>query len=160
MLTTLEVGRGEFRFSAAHNGLHDGELETLHGHTFVATLRLLGSPGDDGMLVDFGVVKQALRQAIAPLHRRTLMPGLAAVVDIAHTGDTAVITCGRKRYVFPVEDVVVLPLTNTSTEAIATYLLDRVLEQVPTVGLSRAELELSEAPDQSATARVDLADPR
>jgi 6-pyruvoyl-tetrahydropterin synthase len=39
MLTRVEVGRGEFDFSAAHAGLHDGELEPLHGHTFQVTLR-------------------------------------------------------------------------------------------------------------------------
>ncbi|MGH3710726.1 MAG: 6-pyruvoyl trahydropterin synthase family protein [Pseudonocardiaceae bacterium] len=77
MLTTVLVGRGEFDFSAAHAGLHDGEFEPLHGHTFQVTLRLLGIPGDDGMLLDFGEIKTALRETIAPLRRRTMMPGHA-----------------------------------------------------------------------------------
>lgn len=75
MNTTVEVGRGEFGFSAAHSGVHDGEFEPLHGHTYQVTLRLFGVPGDGGMLIDFGEIKTALREAIAPLRRRTMMPG-------------------------------------------------------------------------------------
>jgi 6-pyruvoyl-tetrahydropterin synthase len=54
MRTTVEVGRGEFGFSAAHTGLHEGEFEPLHGHAYQVTLRLFGTPGDDGMLTERG----------------------------------------------------------------------------------------------------------
>jgi 6-pyruvoyltetrahydropterin/6-carboxytetrahydropterin synthase len=150
------VGRGEFGFSAAHAGLHDGEFEPLHGHTFQVALRLSGIPGDDGMLIDFGTVKAALRDAIAPLRRRTMMPGHAPQVSIASENNTVSIVAGRKRYVLPAEDVVVLPLVNTTTEAIAGYLLDRVLPCLHGRGVTTVELEVSEAPDTSATARIDI----
>ncbi len=156
MLTTVEVGRGEFGFSAAHTGLHDGEFERLHGHTFQVTLRLLGTPGDDGMLIDFGEIKTALREAIAPLRRRTMMPGRAPEVLITSENNALSIVAGRKRYVLPAEDVVVLPLVNTTTEAIAGYVLDRVLPYLHGYGLTTVELEISEAPDTSATARFDF----
>lgn len=156
MLTTVEVGRGEFGFSAAHTGLHDGEFEPLHGHTFQVALRLLGTPGDDGMLLDFGEIKAALREAIAPLRRRTMMPGRAPEVLITSENNALSIVAGRKRYVLPAEDVVVLPLVNTTTEAIAGYVLDRVLPYLHGYGLTTVELEISEAPDTSATARFDF----
>lgn len=156
MLTTVLVGRGEFGFSAAHAGLHDGEFEPLHGHTFQVTLRLLGIPGDDGMLLDFGEIKTALREAIAPLRRRTMMPGHAPEVLITRENGTLSVVAGRKRYVLPAEDVVVLPLTNTTTEAIAGYLLERALPYLHGYGLTSVELEVSEAPDTSATARFDF----
>lgn len=156
MLITVEVGRGEFGFSAAHTGLHDGEFKTLHGHTFQVTLRLLGTSGDEAMLIDFGEIKTALREAIAPLRRRTIMPGRAPEVSIMSENNALSIVAGRKRYVLPAEDVVVLPLVNTTTEAIAGYLLDRVLPDLHGYGLTTVELEVSEAPDTSATARFDF----
>lgn len=156
LLTTLQVGRGEFGFAAAHAGLHDGEFEPLHGHTFQVTLRLSGEPDSDGMLIDFSKVKAALREAIAPLRRRTLMPGRAPQVRITPENDTLSIAISGKSYVLPAEDVVVLPLANTTTEAIAGYLLDQVLPHLQGERLTTAELEVSEAPDTSATARVDL----
>lgn len=156
MLTTVEVGRGQFSFSAAHAGLHDGELEPLHGHTFQVTLRLLGTPGDDGMLVDFGEINAGLREAIAPLRSRTMMPGHAPEVLITSENNTVSIVAGRKRYVLPAEDVVVLPLVNTTTEAIADYVLERVLPYLHGYSLTTGELEVSEAPGTSATARFDF----
>ncbi len=156
MLTTLEVGRGEFGFSAAHTGLHGGGFESLHGHTFHITLRVSGTLDADGMLVDFTKVKAALREAIAPLPRRTLMPGHAPEVRITPETNTLSISAGRKWYALPAEDVVVLPLANTTTEAIAGYLLDQVLPHLHGTTLTTVELELSEAPDTAATARADL----
>lgn len=156
MPTTVEIGRGEFGFSSAHTGLHDGEFEPLHGHTFQVTLRLCGEPDTDGMLIDFSEVKAALREAIAPLRRRTLMPGKAPEVRITSEDNTLSITAGRKRYVLPVEDVTVLPLVNTATEAIAGYLLERVLPFLHGYGVTTVELELSEAPDTSVIARFDF----
>jgi 6-pyruvoyl-tetrahydropterin synthase len=78
VITSITIGGGEFSFCAAHAGLHDGEFEPLHGHTYSVTLRLTGTPGSDGMVADFGPVKTALREAIAPLRRRTLVPHDAA----------------------------------------------------------------------------------
>jgi 6-pyruvoyltetrahydropterin/6-carboxytetrahydropterin synthase len=156
MLTTLEVGRGEFGFSAAHTGLHDGQFEPLHGHTFQVTLRVSGTPDARGMLVDFTQIKAALREAIAPLRRRTLMPGHAPDVRITRENNALSIASGRKCYVLPGEDVVVLPLANTTTEALAGYLLDQVLPRLRGDGVTIVELELSEAADTAATARADL----
>lgn len=156
MLSIVEIGRGEFGFSAAHAGLHDGEFEPLHGHSFQVILRLSGTPADNGMLIDFGEVKAALREAIAPLRRRTMMPGRAPEVLITSESNTVSIVAGRKRYILPAEDVVVVPLVNTTTEAIADYLLDRALPYLHGYGLITVELEVSEAPDTSATARFDF----
>lgn len=157
MHTSVEVGCGEFVFSAAHAGVHDGALEPLHGHTFQVTLRLSGAVGADGMLIDFSAIKAALRQAIAPLRRRTLMPGCAPDVLITAENDTLAIVAGDKRYVLPAEDVIVLPLVNTTTEAIAGYLLDRILPCLQGAGLATVELEICEAPDTSATAHFEFA---
>lgn len=156
-LTTVEVGGDEFGFSAAHAGLHDGLFEPLHGHTFTVTLRLTGTADPaSGMLVDFALIKNSLRAAVAPLRRRTLMPGLArATVQVADGRVT--IADGRKRYDLPAGDVVILPLTNTTTEQIAGWLLDRIHPDLSSaVGLRRIELTLAEAPDTAATAAIDL----
>jgi hypothetical protein len=68
-------------------------------------------------------------------------------------GDSLSITCGRKRYLLPAEDVTVLPLANTTVEALAGYLLSQVLPQLQRTGLVAAELEISELPGTSATCR-------
>jgi len=159
--TVVEVGGGEFRFAAAHAGLHGGLFEPLHGHTFVASLRLYGLRDPvSGMLVDFAALKAALRMAIGPVRRRTLMPAGGAGIRVHAAQGRVVIEDGRRRFDLPAEDVVLLPVTNTSTEEIAGWLLDRTLAALGEVsGLSRAELMLAEAPGTAAVATVEWGSP-
>lgn len=157
MLTTIEIGGGPFVFSAAHAGLHDGEFEPLHGHTFTVTVRLTGTVDETAMLTDFHLVKTALAGVIAPLRRRTLMPGRAREVTYRFEDEQIFIECGRKRFSLPAADVTVLPLVNTTTEALAGHMLDLllpVLQEEP--GLSQVALVLAEAPDTAVTVASDL----
>jgi 6-pyruvoyltetrahydropterin/6-carboxytetrahydropterin synthase len=156
MLTTLEMARAEFGFYAAHIALYNGEVEPLHGHTFQVALRVSGEPDNSGMIVEFSEIKPAMRKAVASLRRRTLVPGHAPQLQITPANGSLSITCGRKQYLLPVEDVTVLPLANTTLEALAGYLLSQVLPQLQRSGLVAAELEISELPGTSATARADL----
>lgn len=160
MLTTVEIGRGEFRFPAAHSGLHDGAFETLHGHTFQVSLRLSGTADGAGMLVDFRMLKKALRETLAPLRRRTLMPGNAPAVHLRRDGGSISISDGAKCYVLPAQDVTVLPVINTSTEALANYLLEQICPFLAENGVSTADLTLAEAPGLSATAHANLTEQR
>lgn len=157
MLTTIEIGGGPFVFSAAHTGLHDGEFEPLHGHTFTVTVRLTGTVHGTGMLTDFHLVKTALSEVIAPLRRRTLMPGRAREVTCRFEDEQVFIECGSKHFSLPAADVAVLPLVNTTTEALAGHLLDQLLPMLrEEAGLSQAALVLAEAPDTRATVTSDL----
>lgn len=150
-------GTGPFQFSAAHAGLHDGEFEPLHGHTFTVTVRLRGDLDGCGMLADFHAVKKALTGAIGPLRRRTLMPARPSGGRCRTEDGQVFIECGTKRYSLPAGDVTLLPVTNTTTESIAAYLFDQVLPQLRHhPGLLRAELTLAEAADTAATIGADL----
>jgi 6-pyruvoyl-tetrahydropterin synthase len=155
--TVVEIGGGEFRFGAAHAGLHGGQFEPLHGHTFVAGLRLYGSRDPvSGMLVDFAAVKDALRAAIAPVRRRTLMPAGGAGVRVHTFQGRVVVEDGHRRFDLPAADVVLLPVSNTTTEEIAGWLLGRTLAGLGEAGgLCRAELVLAEAPGVAAVATVE-----
>lgn len=156
MLTTLELARAEFGFYAAHLALYRGELEPLHGHTFHVALRVSGGSDPGGMLVEFSEIRAAVRDAVAPLRRRTLVPGQAPELQIVPERDGLSITDGRKRYLLPTADVTVLPLANTTLEAIAGHLLGEVVPHLRTAGLVSAELEVSEPPGTAATARTEL----
>ena len=150
-LTRISIGgTGAFEFSAAHSGLHDGEFEPLHGHTFTVTLRLHGTTDDAGMITDFSTAKKALADAISPLRRRTLMPAAWCTAD----GSQILVECSTKRYSFPAADVLPLPVLNTTTEELAGYLLGQVLPYLDGERVQLAELTLAEASDTSATVRA------
>jgi 6-pyruvoyltetrahydropterin/6-carboxytetrahydropterin synthase len=114
MLTTLEMARAEFRFYAAHIALYNGEIEPLHGHTFHVTLRVSGEPDARRMVAEINEIRPTMRNAVAPLRCRTLVPGQAPELRITPRNDSVSIICDRKRYLLPADDVTVLPLTNTT----------------------------------------------
>jgi 6-pyruvoyltetrahydropterin/6-carboxytetrahydropterin synthase len=149
-------GDGTFVFSAAHAGLHDGEFEPLHGHTFIVTLRLHGDLDRAGMICDFTDAKAALAAAIEPLRRRVLMPASPPGGHCTPEDGQILIECGVKRYSLPAGDMTLLPVANTTTEAIADWLLNQVTGRLHAPGLRLAELVLAEAPDTSVTVSAQL----
>ena len=66
--------RVEAGFAAAHRLVHyNGKCERLHGHNYKVRLWASGeSLGDGGMLVDFGLLKAALGEAVAELDHQDL----------------------------------------------------------------------------------------
>jgi 6-pyruvoyl-tetrahydropterin synthase len=156
-LTVITIGgNGKFAFSAAHAGLHGGQFEPLHGHSFTVTLRLHGEPDETGMVCDFTDAKNALAGVIAPLKRRVLMPAAPPGGRCDRDGGQVVIECGTKLYSLPAGDVVLLPVANTTTEQIAAWLLAELVPALVAPGLRLAELVLAEAPDTSATVTARL----
>ena len=156
-LTVISIGGdGRFAFSAAHAGLHGGEFEPLHGHSFTVTLRLHGEPDGAGMVCDFTDAKNALAAVIAPLKRRTLMPAAPPGGRCDRDGAQVVVECGTKLYSLPAGDVMLLPVPNTTTEQIAAWLLAQLVPVLDNPGLRLAELVLAEAPDTSATVSARL----
>jgi 6-pyruvoyl-tetrahydropterin synthase len=149
---TIEISGEPFEFSAAHAGLHDGQFEPLHGHTYTVGLRLHGDANATGMLTDFRVIKQALREAITPLRRRTLMPQHPPGGSCRVEDGQVFIECGATRFSLPAAHVTLLPVANTATEAIAGWLLSQLLSHLKDEpGLTRVDLTLAEASDTSAT---------
>ena len=157
MSAVLEIGRGEFGFCAAHTGLHADGFEPLHGHTFTVVLRLGGDLAAHGMVTDFGPVKAALREVIAPLRRRTLVATAVQDVTVQTRDGRVRFGHGDKFYDLPAGDVALLPTVNTTTEALAAYLLEQVIGVIgQCVGVDWMELTLAEAPDVAAAVRLDL----
>jgi len=151
-LTVITVGGdGMFSFCAAHAGLHDGQFEPLHGHSFTVTLRVHGETDAAGMVCDFSVVKTALAAVIAPLRRRTLMPARPPGGICTHQDGQVIIACGTKHYSLPAGDVVLLPVANTTTEVIAAWLLGQLMGRLDAPGVRLAELVLAEAADTCVT---------
>lgn len=151
-LTVITIGGdGTFAFCAAHGGLHEGQLEPLHGHSFIVTLRLHGDLNPVGMVCDFSAVKAALGAAIAPLRRRTLMPAQPPGGRCRQHGGQMFIDYGGRHYSLPAADVVLLPVANTTTEAIAAWLLGQLMPRLHAPGVYQADLVLAEAPDTSVT---------
>ena len=151
------IGDGEYSFCAAHALTWPDTFEPLHGHTFMVQLELGGDlDAATGAVMDFAAIKRALREVIAPLRRRTLLAADAPGVDLVCEDGAIRFGRGCKTYTLPAEDVVVLPIVNTTTEAIAAYLLGQLDPYLRRPGMAWARLRLAEAPDVAAIVVRDL----
>ncbi len=128
----LEID-GEYsgiRFSACHFIPKHEKCSRLHGHSYVVRLRLEGDMDDGGMLMDFVVLKKELRSIMSTMDHRTLLPSSSKDVKLTINDDSVeAITCG-KRYVFPIEDVVILDISNTTAEEMAKMMVKHMIRDV------------------------------
>jgi 6-pyruvoyltetrahydropterin/6-carboxytetrahydropterin synthase len=90
---SIRVSDQKLHFSSSHFVLGSDGCENLHGHNYTVEIIIEGKLNKYGMVIDFRDVK---RQALE--------------------------VCERKKYVFPVEDCVVLPATATTAELLAEHI--------------------------------------
>ena len=154
----IVVARAEHKFSCAHMTVFpDGRKERLHGHNYTVSVALdLAEVGFEH-LIDFGAIKRAIAAECAEWRERTLLAGESPRMERLERrgGELEVVLCGA-RYVFPEGDVLVLPIDNTTTEALAELWVDRLRARLAaTLAGSAAvglEVRIEESPGQGAIA--------
>lgn len=146
----LNLVRADIGFSAAHFSIVGGRAERLHGHNYRVGLRATGTLRADGTLLDFAILKRALRDVCASLDERTLVPLQSDRVEVHEERDHVVVVEGSRHFRFPREDVRLLPIPNTTCESLATHLLLAVRTHLGDAPV-RLELTVEETPGQSAT---------
>jgi 6-pyruvoyl-tetrahydropterin synthase len=148
---TLHLNRSDIGFAAAHFSILAGRAERLHGHNYRVGLRVTGPVQPDGAVMDFAVVKQALRMACAELDERMLIPVRSPALHINERDREVEVTHESRRYVFPPADVRLLPVVNTTCECLAQYLLEVVRSGLGDRSV-RLEISVEESPGQAASA--------
>jgi 6-pyruvoyltetrahydropterin/6-carboxytetrahydropterin synthase len=149
----IRIEKEHLKFSAAHFLIfEDGTAERLHGHNYRVAVELEAAHLAHGVIVDFNVVKRQLAVILGRLDERFLVPGRNDLLSVAEAGEEMTIRFGARRYVAPVDEVVVLPITNTSSEElaehVATELLRGLRDEVPGARWARVEVGVEETSGQ------------
>jgi 6-pyruvoyltetrahydropterin/6-carboxytetrahydropterin synthase len=147
------------KFVAGHMATFSGNCERLHGHNYDVSAEVEGELTDDSWVVDFTVLKRLLRGIIEEVDHRFMLQAESRVLDITNTGDAWQIrTPAGALYVLPDEDVVPLPIDNSTAERLAEWFSNRVwqaLSQRRANNVRSLTIEVSEGPDQKASHRRD-----
>lgn len=154
----IVVARSEHKFSCAHMTVFpDGRKERLHGHNYTVSVAIdLAAVGFEHLL-DFGAIKRAVAAECADWRERTLLAGESPRMErlTRAGGEVEIVLCGQ-RYVFPEGDVLILPIDNTTTEALAELWIERLRARLAaTLAGSAAvglEVKIEESPGQGAIA--------
>ncbi len=126
----IDGWRSNIRFSSAHIIPEYEKCGRLHGHTYAVHVKISGKPDKKGIIMDFSLLKEALREIVGELDHRILIPEKNNVVKIYKEKNNVKVTTLGKNYAFPLNDCVFLPINSTSAENLAEYILNRILKNI------------------------------
>src|SRR5512142_2888596 len=100
---TLRLAKGDFKFSAAHFTLFGpDEAEPLHGHNYRVLVEVGGDGLDElGLLVETGILKRRIREILAELDDRVLLPERSPLLEIAAEEGSVDCRFADRAYRFP-----------------------------------------------------------
>jgi len=121
---SIELAKEYFKFSAAHFLIFpDGSAERLHGHNYRVFVEVAGALSEHGLVIDFKAIKPFVRGLLDELDEHFLLPGEHPGLEWREgAGGSLEIRHGQRRYSMPRADAVVLPINNTSSENLATWI--------------------------------------
>ncbi len=154
------VSKDYLTFSSAHFITFSGhQCESLHGHNYRVGVRVEGDVDPEcAFVVDFAILKDAVRGLIKPMDHRVLLPAQNPKLGYREEGESLVVDYfGHRRFVFPRADCALLPITNTTAEMIAQYLAEQLRPHlVRFANLAMLEIEVEESVGQAAYYRSTL----
>jgi 6-pyruvoyl tetrahydropterin synthase/QueD family protein len=128
---TVRVNGTELRFSSAHFIYSEEFREPLHGHNYDVEAEAFGELGQDGFVINFLEFKEIVKSLIKPLDHKFLLPVKNPLIKLQNrksgSGNSLRLICKYgEEYVFPSNDVSLLPIVNVSTEELAQYLIHKL----------------------------------
>lgn len=156
---TIHLAKELFKFSCSHfTILGPAKAERLHGHNYQVKVSIRVGETDPklGLAFDFNVVKPLIRKMCDELDERILLPQNSPFLKIKETDDQIEAQFGNKRYAFPKEDTLCLPLVNITTEELARHGCERLVRQMKDLPHWRSlEMNIEETRGQSVTYRLE-----
>lgn len=159
MPETFKVRVEEIRFDAAHFATFRRGCEPLHGHSYHVNAEAEGELTVDSWVVDFKRLKALVRDLCRQLDHRFLLQLDSRRLEIeSQETSWKIRTPGGVGYVFPKQDVVALPIDNTTAERLSEWFTARIWQALLEKGatnLRSLTVDVSEGPGQSASYRME-----
>lgn len=128
-LTTIEIDKDYLKFSAAHFTVFSStDRERLHGHNFRVIARFEAEVNDNGMCVDYSVLKRKVQQVCDDLDEYTLIAGDSPFLRVEETVEHYVVIHNDVEQLFLKSDTLILPVKNTTVEELSSYVLSLVVD--------------------------------
>ncbi|MBS7246934.1 MAG: 6-carboxytetrahydropterin synthase [Candidatus Jordarchaeales archaeon] len=148
----ITIERADLVFSAAHFLLSHEKCARLHGHNYKVRVEA-SSPllNLEQMVVDFFTIRSAVKSVCEPLDHRVLVPTKSQGLKLKEDEGEICIMLSDRRYVFPRNDVALLPIEATTAEKIAEYIHHQLKRLLPT----NLHLKVSVEEAEGATATFE-----
>lgn len=157
--TALVLAKQNFKFSSAHFLIFDEKrAEMLHGHNYRVRVRL-GLPSaaafeKEGYHIDFTVFKEFIKSVCDEWDEHVLLPAQNTEIKVSKFGSSLEVNFRDRRYVFPKNEVCLLPITNTSVEQLSRLLSEKIFSEFSSRGLRFVEVLVEETAGQGASFKI------
>ena len=127
----VRVTKDHLVFSAAHFITFNGNVcERLHGHNWRTAVEVVGPLDENRYVFDFIALRDALQKIVNELDHRVLLPTTHRQIRVQADEREVTASFESRRWVFPREDCVLLPVENTTAEEIAAWIARRLRDVV------------------------------
>jgi 6-pyruvoyltetrahydropterin/6-carboxytetrahydropterin synthase len=126
----VDVTKEQFVFSAAHFITFAGDIcERIHGHNYGVRVSVEAPLDENQYVVDFIALRDAVLAETQSLDHHVILPRDHAEIHVSSDDKETTARFRDRRWVFPNEDCVILPVVNTTAEQIARVIAERVIER-------------------------------
>lgn len=151
----IRIEQDYLKFSAAHFLLFaNGACERVHGHNYRVRVELQGGLTEEGFVFDFLQIKPLVKKICDRWDHRVLLPQLHEDFKVRQEGAVVEATYHDRRYCFPSEDVILVPVRNTTVELLARHLAGEIADALkrehPVVHLTAIRVAVEESVGQEA----------
>lgn len=159
--TTLLLQKQNFKFSSAHFLIFDKtSAEKLHGHNYQVKVNITVPASDlntarRGYFVDFNVFKKTIKARLDEWDEMVLLPNDNEEMKFTEKGPSLEVNFRERFYVFPKNEVVRLPVNNTSVEQLSRLLAQYFIREFKVFGVQRVQVSVEETRGQGASTAVD-----
>lgn len=158
-VTSLQLAKQNFKFSSAHFLIFDeNSAERLHGHNYQVRVEI-GVPDSEalrttGFFIDFNLFKKYIKSALDRWDERVILPEFHPDMRFQKIGPTLEVRFRERFYAFPANEVVLLPVTNTSVEQLSRLLAEDFIREFRPHKVTYVRVQVEETAGQGATTQV------
>lgn len=128
---SVRLRKTELVFSAAHFITFAGNIcERLHGHNYRTAVEVFGSLDENEYVVDFIALRDTLKAIVLELDHHMLLPTQHPRIRVEADNREVVVRFEDRRWTFPRQDCVLLPLVQTTAELLAKHIAESLLARL------------------------------
>ena len=114
--------------------------------------RIVAEMGDNGFSADYNVYKRKLAALCEPLDEYMLVAADSPHQSVEVVEDEIWVVFDGRTLKFPADETRLLPISNVTVEALAHYLLEKLINDSQDQGLVEVELSVSSGAGQAGSA--------
>ena len=155
----VELQKEQLVFSAAHFITFAGDIcECLHGHNYGVRAEVAGDLDENQYVIDFIAFRDSLAEIVKQLDHHVILPTQHSMIQVEAGEKEVVTTFKEKRWIFPREDCMLLPIVNTTAEKIAWWIAEELKKRLKTdanAGIQTLEVAVDENHGQWGICKVN-----